>query len=161
MYYTMLIALNTGMRIGEILALKREHIDFQKELILVNETKTNISRYVPMNATVKRILKQLMPKNDSYVIPAATKSKSDAFREQLKKLRTDTGIKKFIGFHNLRHTFSTNLQVEGSDITTVKELLGHTSPGTTLGYSHTNMKQKKRAVASQIRHTPRDLKKDD
>ena len=56
-----------------------------------------------MNGVVYDVFKKIMPKDDGYIIPATTKNKSDAFREQIQKLRNETGIKKFIGFHNLRH----------------------------------------------------------
>jgi len=143
LYDVLLIALNTGMRIREILELKKENIDFNRGLIFVEKTKTRVPRNIPMNGFVYDVFKKIMPKGDGYIIPATTKNKSDAFREQIKKLRNETGIKKFIGFHNLRHTFATNLLENGADFLTVQELLGHTTSRVKLGYTHTSMNRKK------------------
>jgi len=162
LYDVLLIALNTGMRIREILELKKENIDFNREIIFVEKTKTKIPRNIPMNAVVYDVFKRIMPKDDGCIIPATTKNKSDAFREQIKKLRNETGIKKFIGFHNLRHTFITNLLEKGVDFLTIQELLGHTTSRVTLRYTHTSMNRKKEAILeSQICHTPRDFQKND
>ncbi len=143
------------MRIREILELKKENIDFNRGLIFVEKTKTRVPRNIPMNGVVYDVFKKIMPKDDGYIIPATTKNKSDAFREQVKKLRNETEIKKFIGFHNLRHTFATNLLENGADFLTVQELLGHTTSRVTLGYTHTSMNRKKRQLLRHKSATPR------
>ncbi|TDI92016.1 MAG: hypothetical protein E2O72_00855, partial [Candidatus Dadabacteria bacterium] len=56
-----------------------------------------------------------------------------------------SGVKRFT-FHDLRHTFASNLVMKGVDITTVSELLGHKSIAMTKRYSHPTPEHKRRAV---------------
>jgi site-specific recombinase XerD len=54
-------------------------------------------------------------------------------------------------FHDLRHTFATNLVLGGADLATVKELMGHADITMTLRYSHPTPDSKRRAVDSLLR----------
>ena len=56
-----------------------------------------------------------------------------------------SGVKKFT-FHDLRHTFATNLVMNKVDLATVKELMGHKSIAMPLRYSHPTPEHKKQAV---------------
>jgi integrase len=140
------VALNTGMRKGEILNLKWHDIDFKRGIIYLLDTKNNEKREVPMNELLKKALISVPKHPDSpYVFcnkdgkPYANVRKS--FFTALKK----SGIVNF-KFHDLRHTFASHLVMSGIDLNTVKELLGHKSIEMTLRYSHLSPDHKKRAV---------------
>jgi len=93
------------------------------------------------------------PEKDGCLFSIKRKNKSDVFRDEIAKVRLDTGIDYFIGFHNPRHTVATRLAQMQVKIPTVQEILGYTNPGTTLIYTHALFERKKAAIsASQKCH---------
>ena len=142
----LIAALNTGMRLGEILSLKWGQIDFEKELVRVEKTKSGKIRYVNINSVLSKTLENLKaqdgeflftnPKTGEPLKDVKTAFKSACRRANIKNLR----------FHDLRHTFATRLVESGVDIITVKELLGHSTVKITERYTHPNQKLKEKAV---------------
>ncbi|MDP2940555.1 MAG: site-specific integrase, partial [Candidatus Omnitrophota bacterium] len=141
-----IVAVNSGMRTGEILNLKWNDIDFKTNLIYLMETKNGECREVPMNETVKRTLIKVLKRPESpYVfcneIGKPYESIKTSFHTAIKR----AGIKDFV-FHNLRHTFASHLVMMGIDLRTVQELLGHKSYAMVLRYSHLSPSHKSKAV---------------
>lgn len=141
-----IVAVFTGMRKSEILELKWKNIDIERGIIYLLETKNGERREVIINNTVKRTLIAVLKHPFSpYVFceedgkPYANVRKS--FFTALKK----AGIINF-HFHDLRHTFASQLVMSGVDLKTVQELLGHKSIEMTMRYSHLSPSHKKRAV---------------
>jgi integrase len=140
------VAVFTGMRRGEILGLKWTDCDFQRDVIRLTDTKNGEVRAIPMNEQVKTALIKirrhpLAPyifcKRDGSPYGDVDKS----FFTALKK----SGIMEF-HFHDLRHTFASQLVMSGVDLNTVRELMGHKSLAMTLRYSHLSSDHKRRAV---------------
>ena len=134
-------ALHTGMRKGEVLNLKREdNLDLKHGaygFILLKNTKNGERREIPINKTLRETLDGLIPRLDvPYVFydPATGKPYKDIKRSFNSACRR-AGIKDF-HFHDLRHTFASHLVMEGQDITTIKELLGHKTLAMTMRYAH-------------------------
>jgi len=127
----LVMAYNTGMRKSEILYLKWENVSLSEGYIRVEETKNDESRYIPINKQLNKTL------NEGYPV----KSFKTAFDNAVRR----SGVKRFT-FHDLRHTFASNLVMKGVDITTVSELLGHKSIAMTKRYSHPTPEHKRRAV---------------
>ncbi|MCM8758454.1 MAG: site-specific integrase [Candidatus Omnitrophica bacterium] len=143
-----LIALNTGMRRSEIAKLRWQDIDFREKMITVYETKNNEKRHIPMNTIVFDTINRIKEKPFSqYLFPGENGSHisphhiSHLFEKTVKK----AGIKDF-RFHDLRHTFASRLVMNGVDLKTVQELLGHKSFNMTLRYSHLAPEHKRKAV---------------
>jgi integrase len=142
----LIAALNTGMRLGEILSLKWGQIDFEKELVRVEKTKSGKIRYVNINSVLSKTLENLKAQDGEFLFTnpetgqplkdVKTAFKSACRRANIKNLR----------FHDLRHTFATRLVESGVDIITVKELLGHSTVKITERYTHPNQKLKEKAV---------------
>ena len=140
------IALNTGMRKGELLSLKWQDIDYRRETIQLLKTKNNKVRHIPMNNAVKDALLLIRKNPESpYVFTnrqgAMLLDVKRSFSTALKK----AGIKNF-RFHGLRHTFASQLVMSGVDLNTVRDLLGHSTLEMTLRYAHLSPNYKKRAV---------------
>ncbi len=140
------LALFTGMRRGEIFGLKWHDIDVKRNIITLLDTKNGEKREVPMNEQVKTALIRVRKHPDTaYIfcnekgIPVhdVRKSYSTALRK--------SGITNF-RFHDLRHTFASQLVMSGVDLNTVRELLGHKDIAMTLRYSHLAASHKQRAV---------------
>ncbi|MDI6809724.1 MAG: site-specific integrase [Candidatus Eisenbacteria bacterium] len=128
-----LIALNSGMRRGEILRLKWKNIDFQARRITIENTKNNERRTVYMNETLCRTLKSLpIHLHSEIVFPDINGNMlTVAFERACRR----GGIEDF-RFHDLRHTFASYLTMGGANLRTVQTLLGHKDVRMTIRYSH-------------------------
>ena len=169
------LTLYTGLRIGEICALKWGDINFKKNYLVVNKTiqriymknnrgkgkskviittpKTKSSiRTIPINWEFCHMLKVLKKDDDCYILSSKTKYiEPRTFRKYyyrvLKKLEIND-----MNFHSLRHTFASNCIRLGCDYKTVSELLGHSSVNITLNiYVHSQMFQKKKCINTVYR----------
>jgi integrase len=139
-----LVALNTGMRRGELLGLKWGQINMDQGIITLPETKNHEPRNIPMNATVRGVLQDLK-KKEGYVF-FDTMGKGIFYVNKLFRCAVrKSGITDF-RFHDLRHTFASNLVMEGVDIMTVKELMGHKTLEMTLRYAHLAPSHKTKAI---------------
>ncbi|MCZ6626100.1 MAG: tyrosine-type recombinase/integrase [Deltaproteobacteria bacterium] len=143
-----LIAMHTGMRRGEFVHLQRSNIDKQNRLIILNNTKNNERKSIPMNDTVWEIVQSLPTRLDtSYLFaekngqPLSANKVSMAFRKACKK----SGITNF-RLHDLRHHFASYLTMAGQNQRTVQELLGHKTPAMTARYSHLSPEHLRKAV---------------
>ena len=143
-----IVALNTGMRQGEIINLRWQDVDFERRIIYLLETKSGEKREVPMNQAVYNVLLEIRRQPNSPYIFSTKEGKrysqswvQHTFHKIIKKL----GIKDF-RFHDLRHTFASQLVMMGIDIKTVQELLGHKKIDMTLRYAHLSPDFKKKAV---------------
>lgn len=140
------LALNTGMRKGEILNLKWRDIDLRREIIYLLDTKNGEKREVPINEQAKTALVRT-PKhcNSAYIFCNKEGAPYGDIKKSFLTAIKKTGILNF-RFHDLRHTFASHLVMSGVDLNTVRELLGHKSLDMTLRYSHLSPDHKKRAV---------------
>lgn len=140
------VALNTGMRRGEIFNLKWHDIDFKRNIIYLLKTKGGEKREVPMNETVEDTLIKVRKHPESpYVFHGEDGKPFYNLRKSFFTACKKSDIINF-RFHDLRHTFASQLVMSGVDLNTVRELLGHKSLEMTLRYSHLSQDHKKRAV---------------
>ena len=141
-----IVAVNTGMRRGEILNLKWHDVDFKRDVICLLETKSGEKREVPMNEAVKDALIKVRKNPKSpyifcYKNGEPVRDIRKSFWTALKK----SGIKDF-RFHDLRHSAASHLVMAGIDLNTVREILGHKTIEMTLRYAHLSPNHKKHAV---------------
>lgn len=141
------LLLYTGMRKGEVLALKWDDVDLDKNVIYVRrskwreiegKTKSNKMRVIPINPKLRTIL--LDCKNDSIFVNKFDSESS--IRAAIKKITNGKSEK----LHIFRHTFASYLINTGVSITVVKELLGHSDLTSTMIYLHSDRNQLKSAV---------------
>jgi integrase len=139
------VALKTGLRFGELIALDWSDVDFKNNLITVRNsismgrlggTKNNKIRYIPLLDEVSRLLFAKSKKN-GFVF---SKNNNEPFGpvqclRWLHRVCKKAGMRK-IGWHTLRHTFASHLAQNGVSIMLIKELLGHSDIRTSLRYSH-------------------------
>lgn len=133
------LALNTGMRRGELLGLEWSRVDLDQRTIRIVNAKSEAGRRViPMNATVYSLLSDLAKRATSpLVFPSHRKpgEKLLDVKKGFKKAVQLAGISK-IRFHDMRHSFATRLIRAGVDIITVQKLLGHSKITMTARYAH-------------------------
>lgn len=140
LYYLVVLALNTGMRRGELLHLTAEDIDLGRETITVRNTKTNRDRIIPINHDAGRVIHELLilrPQGRLFEMEDISRAWESACRE--------AGIVN-LHFHDLRHTFATRLADEGAHVRTIADLLGHTTTVMTSRYTHATDKANREAV---------------
>ncbi len=140
-------ALNTGMRKSEILGLKWSNIDLRNGLILLDKTKNGDRRELPINGTLRAMLQSLPRRIDGGPVFATAMGgeRPTDVKHSFTALCTKAGLTD-LHFHDLRHTFASQLVMAGVDLTTVKELLGHRDIKMTLRYAHLASSHKARAV---------------
>jgi len=141
-----IVALNTGMRKGEILGLKWRDIEFKRNIIYLLNTKNSEKREIPLNEQAKvAVIRVRKHPNSPYVFCNKNgKPYGDIKKSFLTALKRCSIIN--FHFHDLRHTFASHLVMSGVDLNTVRELMGHKSLDMTLRYSHLSPDHKKRAV---------------
>ncbi len=141
------VALNTGMRRGEILGLKWSNVDLKRDIIYLLNTKNGEKREIPMNAYVKNALMSVPRDTEGELIFFTGNGRLfKDFRKSFFTALKKSDIKGF-RFHDLRHTFASHLVMSGIDLNTVRELLGHKSIKMTLRYAHLSPHHKKAAVS--------------
>ena len=131
-----LTALTTGMRLGEILRLRWEDVDLEGRRITVRMSKNDEQRMIPIAPTLLEALRELRRESDGEWV--FTKSDGQPRRNVynvFKKACRQVGLHD-LRFHDLRHTFASNLVMTGADIVTVKNLLGHKTLRVTMRYAH-------------------------
>lgn len=148
-----LLALNTGMRKGELFNLKWSDIDLNLKLLTVEgrTAKSSNTRHIPLNREASQILKKMYRQNnDGYVFKnSKTGEKFTDVKKAWSKLKQDARLNNF-RFHDLRHSFASKLVAEGVDLYTVKELLGHSTIQMTERYAHLAPGRKAEAVEKLI-----------
>lgn len=170
----LIILLNTGMRIGELLALKWENVNFDKKTIRVAETRGTVidrdrkddekkyksvdlstktkagTRIIPMNKKAEEAL--LYFKSLKYKSPYVLANGDNSvipyknLQKAMKHILEKTNI-NYGSLHALRHTFATRLFKRGVEVKVVSELLGHSSVKITYDtYIHVIKEQKVEAI---------------
>ncbi|MFI5298801.1 MAG: tyrosine-type recombinase/integrase [Polyangiales bacterium] len=142
-----LIALNTGLRKSELLTLRWHDLDFKNRMIRVERSKNGERRDVPMTGTVHDLFQRIPRRVDTaYVFanPDGT-PQADTKTAWGNALRR-SGIQDFT-FHDLRHTFASNLVMNGVDIRTVQTLLGHKDITMTMRYAHLSPEHLRDAIS--------------
>lgn len=145
-----LLALRTGMRISEMLALHWNEIDFVESQVCVryslsnreiSSPKNNHIRYIDMTLSLRDRLKEWKQSSGGklgLVFPSPVTSgllNRNSALEALYRACARVGIRR-VGWHTLRHTFATQLTAKGVPIRTVQALLGHLSLKMTERYAH-------------------------
>jgi integrase len=128
--------LNTGMRKGELYALKWEDIDFKKCEVRVRRSKVKSFRVIPMNDLLAATLAQ-HPRHltSQFVFHNSDGSPWKNVRNGFDAILHRAGVRP-ITLHGMRHTFISNLVELGVDLRKVMELAGHKDISTTMRYAH-------------------------
>jgi integrase len=134
------LALQTGMRRGELLKLTWRDIDLGRAVIHIRDPKNGRDRAIPMNDEARAVLDQLCPgRADDRLFPF------DEIKRAWNTSCRIAGIED-LHFHDLRHTFATRLADAGADAFTIAALLGHTTIQMAARYTHATDQGKRSAV---------------
>jgi integrase len=135
-----LVALNTGLRRGELFNLRWSDVHMDKRLLTGRgaTAKTGQTRHVPLNREAVAVLTAWRAQSpaDGYVFPGRDGTgRLDNVRKAWTALLREAKIEGF-RFHDLRHHFASKLVMAGTPLYTVQRLLGHHSPLMTAKYAH-------------------------
>jgi integrase len=151
LYTIVILAISTGMRRSEILNLTWADIDFERERIILRETKNGEVRILPLVGFCNELLKELgsSRKINSFLLFSGTDPKKPIdFRSAWRVAVKNAGLKNF-KFHDLRHSFASYCVMNGSSLNEVADLLGHKSyQSVTKRYCHLSDAYRKDVVVS-------------
>ncbi|WHH57934.1 site-specific integrase [Petroclostridium sp. X23] len=170
--YGILLCFYTGIRLGELCALRWENIDLESGIMSITATTARVKNHDPqghktimvtgtpksrsscrkipipafMTALIKNIASDDRRETD-YVFSSTDKPVEPRTIQRLyKKILKSANVNER-KFHVIRHTFATRALELGIDIKTLSEILGHSSVGITLNiYAHSMLEQKKIAI---------------
>ncbi len=152
-----LLAIKTGLRFGELIALRWQDINIEERILTVNRNivrkiegspKNNRTRIVPLTYEIIQMLKN-KKQGEQYLFHDRQGNPlryNYCFRN-LHKTCKKAGLRK-IGWHCLRHSFASHLASKNNSIVAIKELLGHSDIKTTMRYAHVNLPVLKETIAS-------------
>jgi integrase len=144
------VALNTGMRRGEILDLQWEHVNFIARTIFIARSKTGKTRTIPMNDIVfeeLKALKQDAGTRDFVFSVSKTGVNIDSIKTGWRNACAAAGLVD-LRFHDTRHTFATRLRANGVHEWDIRDLLGHTTTRMTSVYTHQTPANLRQAVTT-------------
>ena len=169
-YYSVgiLLCLYTGLRIGELVALTWDDVNFKTKELNINKTITRIRknkewiemiiepktkksiRKIPLGNEIIILLKELKKKKISkYIVSNKTGDRAliRTYQYFFTRIQKNLNIKEVLNFHALRHTFATRAIESGMDIKTLSEILGHSNTSITINrYVHSLDETKKKAM---------------
>jgi integrase/recombinase XerD len=131
---------SAGLRISEASNLKYKHIDFDRNLIRIEQSKGKKDRYTPLSTKLVELLKIYVDiyKPTEYLFEGQHGGKYSirSIQSIFKNAVTNCNITKDVSVHSLRHSFATHLLEAGTDLRYIQEILGHSSSKTTEIYTH-------------------------
>lgn len=151
LYDFFVVALNTGLRLGELCGLCFDRVCFQKNTITITRTrdryglkertKTKLKRVVPMNPLVRATLWHIFQnrKDDQPLVFLKRNGEPIDYQHvyrDFQKAQKKAGFKKLIRFHDIRHTFASQLTQSTGRLDATQKLLGHTDIRMTMRYTH-------------------------
>ena len=175
MAFGIIIALTTGMRIGELCALRWQDIDLDRGIIHVRGTLERVRdidrlvgtklimstpksrssrRDIPILPSVSKTMKiyAKISRPDYFVLSGTQKPVEPRhFRDSVSEMMAKAGVRR-IKFHGLRHSFATSMIASGADLKTTSAILGHSSVEITMDvYVHPSQDDKRKSIGKTFK----------
>ena len=138
------LAYSGGLRISEIVNLKIRDIDSKRMVITLRQAKGKKDRQVMLSEKLLIMLrvyfKEYRPKQWLFEGYGGEQYSVRSVSKVMEHAKEKAGIKKKGNIHAMRHSFATHLLEGGTDLLSIKQLLGHNSLRTTTIYTHVSKK---------------------
>ncbi|MDR0497866.1 MAG: site-specific integrase [Treponema sp.] len=137
----LMLVYSSGLRVSEVVALQREHIDLSRKVIYIRQGKGRKDRSTLLSEKVANTITEYCDffGIETWLFPGQPVTHHLSIRSAqyiFNKALSHAEISKKISIHSLRHTFATHLLESGTDIRYIQELLGHSTIRTTERYTH-------------------------
>jgi len=153
LYSIVVIALETAMRQGEILSLKWEHIDLNRRVAHLPDTKNGTKRDVPLSRKAHAVLTRLNVKNTGLVFQYTSSGLKSTWRYMTNKLSIEN-----LHFHDLRHTAITRLFELGTlNMMEIASISGHKSLSMLKRYTHISARKLVQKLDKKSKNNNADL----
>ena len=160
-----LLALDAGLRLGDVVTLKWPEIDFERRIIMRDTRKTGMKVIPPLSERLAAALAERLKgtkDKEGYIFPADVArlrngEKTDKISDEMSALFTKAGIKTHetgpdgkkhlvASFHSLRHTFVSRLMERGVNPYYVQRAVGHSTMTMTAHYDHSAAEEIRKAL---------------
>jgi integrase len=138
LYPIVVLALSSGMRFSEILRLRWEDIDLERQLLVIKKTKNKERRTIPLAGPALELLRELesqSPSDVGLVFTVEGSKKPVDIRNAWLRAKVEAEISNF-RFHDLRHTAASYLAMNGATTLEIAEILGHKTLAMVKRYAH-------------------------
>lgn len=144
----MMCLINSMCRIGEIVTLEIENINFELSYIILEaqKTKTRKGRMIPLDKNTMQLLKKLLLRNTRFkpskyvfITEEGTRLTTDNFRKRLADYAHQAGINKRVHPHLFRHTAASMFLQAGGDLRHLQTIIGHKDLRMVLRYTHLSL----------------------
>ena len=134
--YAIHLLLLTGCRLGEILSLRWQEVDFEKRCIFLSDSKTG-KRTVYLSSQAIELFKKIPREQDNSYVIIGRKNRSHLINLQKpwQRIRDKANLSD-VRIHDLRHTFASVGAANGLSLPLIGALLGHKQSQTTARYAH-------------------------
>lgn len=133
-----------GLRRSELLNLKINQLDSNRNLLIIKQSKGKKDRIIPLSDKILKMLREYYkihkPKEFLFEGQSGGKYSEKSLSSVLDRALENTKINKPVSLHWLRHSYATHLLEAGTDLRYIQELLGHNSSKTTEIYTHVSTK---------------------
>jgi site-specific recombinase XerD len=146
------LMLDAGLRVGEVVALKPEHLNMTTCKLMIREGKGAKDRELWIGAGLRDLIGDWLERRpeSSWLFPTrhGTQVKTRYMRECVKRYARKADVQEWekVSPHTLRHTFATDLLNATGNLRLVQETLGHSDVSTTMIYTHVNNTEIKEAM---------------
>lgn len=133
-----MFSIHTGLRAGEQWGLEWAAVSLARKTITLHKTKAGKTRHVPLNAVALAALKELSRRSSRHSDHVFLNTEGQPLRSARDWFEPAVEAAKLKDYtwHCNRHTFASRLVMAGVDIRTVADLMGHSTIGMTMRYSH-------------------------
>ena len=138
----------SGARLGEILGPRWPNIDLSRRVAVLEDTKNNERRALPLHGEALEVLRELskVRRIDTDLVFASREGKATYPRYAFQKAVQRVGIEDF-RFHDLRHSAASYLAMSGATLAEIAEVLGHKTLSMVKRYSHLTEQHTSQVVA--------------
>jgi len=148
LYPLVVLAISTGARQGELLALRWKDLDFGRGVAVLHDTKNNERRAIPIEGLAREVLEERgrIRRFDTDLIFANDSGKAHFPKKPWGQALQDAEIEDF-HFHDLRHTAASYLVMSGATLAEIAEVLGHKTLEMVKRYAHLTEQHTSKVVA--------------